>query len=134
MPTTPTPENQPPAQTKAAALAKKLSELTATSPEEADIIIDARAELERLAGVERECGMLRELVGARLEAEVAALREDKARLDSALLSAREHLDEFSTAEDRSNLDGDSAEVVLEQINTAAEQAVAAIDLARANQG
>jgi hypothetical protein len=50
----------------------------------------------------------------------------------ALERTEEFLDECEVAEDRSNLDGDSAEVVLQQINDGAEAGLPAVKAALLN--
>jgi hypothetical protein len=59
-------------------------------------------------------------------AQVGAAERENARLVAALLFCDSFADQCETAEDRSNLDGDSAEAVLLQINEAASEARAKI--------
>lgn len=61
---------------------------------------------------------------------IAALQADKERQAAEIKLLREFVEEVAVAEDRSNLDGDSAETVLQQLNDAAEDLIDKIDAAR----
>jgi hypothetical protein len=61
--------------------------------------------------------------------ELADLRTDAKGLREALELALDFAQCVEVAEDRSNLDGDTAEVVLEQLNASAEDVVAKLNAA-----
>ncbi len=69
-----------------------------------------------------------------LERDLAAMAEREKVLVAALGRAKDFSQDCETAEDRSNLDGDSAEAVLEQINEAAEELTTIIAAALAHPG
>jgi hypothetical protein len=86
---------------------------------------------DEIAALKEQCAVLRagSIEADRMRPELADLRTDAKGLREALELALDFAQCVEVAEDRSNLDGDTAEVVLEQLNASAEDVVAKLNAA-----